>query len=96
MNILLDSLILWGIVSPIAGFFAGKTFVKPKIITEPLIYEKHDIVQKHPRGIPADLKYGFTLDGKLTGELVPFGVNPVFAARIRSQKEGKVYSVQRV
>lgn len=90
MNWLLDGLVAWGAVAPIAATLLTSKLSKP-------VYEKHAIVQPHPRGGAAPkLRFGFTLDGALVGEMVPEDQDPAAAAAARSQREGKTYGARRI
>jgi hypothetical protein len=59
-------------------------------------YLPHPIPPTNARGPAQALKFGFTLDGALTGELIPAGTNPAQAAADRSKSEGKTYGARRI
>lgn len=69
------------ILSPAVGYAMGRYIHKPR-------YKNHSVV--------SHLRFGFTLDGRLTGEEIPLGVDPREAASERSHRTGKKYGAQRI
>lgn len=76
--------------SGVAGGAIGHFWVRlttPKVVATPA-------PQERIREVP--LQYAFTLDGKLTNQLVPIGLDPVEMAARKSKREGRNYGVTRI
>lgn len=78
-------------VSGIAGGLAGHFWVRLRGKKLP---ETVYVVENRTRKIP--LAYGYTLNGRLTGENVPEGFDPVDMAARKSRREGRTYGVTRI
>ena len=90
----IEILIAWAVISPFAscaiGYWLHERFGPPK-------FEKHSApLVMTDRGVRGPLRFAFTLDGELTTDLVPSGIDPKHAAQERSRREGKNYGARRV
>lgn len=80
-------------LSAAGGALAHRHFAKPKYDT---FKASTAPVAGHGSRERPPLRYGFTINGQYTGDIIPDGQNPDVAAIARSARERKTYGARRI
>lgn len=87
---LISWLIVLGMIIFVCGVIAG--YKLPKYLPTPTKLNSIHSRSEHP----VQLRFGYTLGGNFTGELIPAEQDPREAALRKSKQTGRIYGARRI